>query len=865
MHSPTPLWQRAGLRAALLLTTLVTTAQNPAVLNFQGRVAVDGVPFTGTGQFKFSLVDPAGTTFWSSAPDAHPADGVPDAVLSLEVSKGLYSVPLGDHMPALAPELFTAHPELALRVWFDDGVHGSQQLVPDQRLTAVPFALQSASATTAQNFHGTITAAQIQGTLNDTQLPATTVRLDSSPVFTGTVTASAFHGAGAVPWVRVDAADVESQPNNGYLADRDEGLVTLHLPTTAHVGDVVRISGAGQGGWRIVGEFLRRLRGVDPGREWETVLENRRWTAIASSADGTKLLAAESGGALWTSTDAGVTWQARTPAQSWVAVASSVDGRRLAAAVADGQIWVSVNSGATWAPHDQARRWRSLASSANGQRLIASTDPVRNTSGLTENGRVWWSADGGQHWTAGPPLNGRASVACSANADRLFAAEFGGAVWISEDGGGSWKAHAGTQNWAAIAASEEGTTLLAATADGSLRLSVDAGATWAPTGPSHPWAAVASSADGQRFVAAELSGRLWISVDGGRTWEAREQDRVWVGVAMAPAGHLLLGLEDGRAPIHLSRAQVRGNSGQMADTIYLGQGEWMPFHYAKVGPDGNLDLSTLPSIPAESITSGFLSPARFPQIPFSKLDETEFPAAYIPTDLPGLREFSGSVTIGERLREPAPLGIRRDTANSNFGYCLSLHDHTGEAWWKIGADNQGRFSIGAAGRRDYDLAIDRTTGHVGLGDTPDADHQLRVAGGFAASGDGNFGGSVYSRGVLLISDARMKTAVTPLTDSLQRVESLRGVSFEWREPTPGAAEPDGRQLGFIAQELAQVLPELVHTNREGFLSVNYSGVTPVLVEAVKELHREFADQLAIREERLRKLQARLARLEEEKP
>lgn len=865
MRSPQSLWRQAGPLTAILLTSLLATAENPTVLNFQGRLAVNGVPFSGTGRFKFSLVDPAGTTFWLSAPDSQPADGEPDEGLPLEVNKGLYSVRLGEAMAALPPGLFAEHPDLALRVWFDDGVHGGQQLAPDQRLAAVPFALQSVSAVTAQNFRGTLPAAQIQGTLSETQLPDTVARLDSSPVFTGTVTATAFQGAGAVPWTKVDAADVDARPNNGYLADRDEGPVTLHLPTQARVGDVLRISGTGQGGWRIVGNHLHHLQGVAPGTDWETILENHRWAAVASSADGTKLVAAESGGLLWTSVDAGTTWEARASAQTWSAVASSADGRRLVAAVTDGQIWISVNSGATWTPQAQARRWRSVASSANGQRLVAATEPARNLSGLNEKGQVWFSVDGGLHWTAGPELNGRGSVACSVNADRLIAAEFGGAVWISEDGGEHWSSRGSPGTWVSVAASEEGTTLLAAPSTGSLRLSVDAGATWNPTGPSRAWSAVASSANGQRFVAAELSGRIWISLDGGQNWDPREQDRVWMGVAMASAGHLILGIEDGRAPLHLSREQFSGASGQIAEAIYLGAGQWMALPYAKVGPDGKISLAMLPEIPAEHITSGILPLSVIPKIPFSKLTDSEFRAELIPNVLPGLREFTGSVSVGTELRDSAPLGIRRDHANANFGYCLSLHDHNGEAWWKLGADNQARFSIGAAGRRDYDLSIDRATGHVGIGDTPDSDHRLRVAGDFEATGDGNIGGSVYSRGVLLISDARLKTSVTPLTDSLRRIEALRGVSFEWREPASTAIEPTGRQLGFIAQELAPILPELVHTNREGFLSVNYSGVTPVLVEAVKELHRDFTAQMATREQRLKELQARLARLEEDQP
>jgi hypothetical protein len=66
-------------------------------------------------------------TFWRNAPDTSPADGEPDAAVSLPVSKGLYSVLLGDtsraNMAALPAGVF-ASPDVRLRVWFNDGTHG---------------------------------------------------------------------------------------------------------------------------------------------------------------------------------------------------------------------------------------------------------------------------------------------------------------------------------------------------------------------------------------------------------------------------------------------------------------------------------------------------------------------------------------------------------------------------------------------------------------------------------------------------------------------------------------------------------------------------------------------------------------------
>ncbi len=65
------------------------------------------------------------------------------------------------------------------------------------------------------------------------------------------------------------------------------------------------------------------------------------------------------------------------------------------------------------------------------------------------------------------------------------------------------------------------------------------------------------------------------------------------------------------------------------------------------------------------------------------------------------------------------------------------------------------------------------------------------------------------------------------------VRRLRGVSWEWREDVQ--SEHSGKDMGVIAQEVEEVFPELVHTDEDGYKSVNYAGLIAPLIEAVKEL------------------------------
>src|SRR4029450_5650422 len=151
------------LALAAIISTSALQAEVPQLLNYQGRVAVDAVNFEGTGQFKFALVNADGTTtFWSND-DTSVAGSEPAAGVALTVSKGLYSVLIGDtalaNMSAIPSGAF-AETDVRLRVWFDDGVNGSQLLTPHQRLAPAAY-LASGAVTSAAIADGAIVGAKI--------------------------------------------------------------------------------------------------------------------------------------------------------------------------------------------------------------------------------------------------------------------------------------------------------------------------------------------------------------------------------------------------------------------------------------------------------------------------------------------------------------------------------------------------------------------------------------------------------------------------------------------------------------------------------------------------------------------------------
>jgi hypothetical protein len=172
-------YARAGLLFWLVASGLGTTqAAVPQQLNHQGRVAVNGVNFDGTGQFKFALVNANGsTTYWSNDGSSS-AGSQPSSHVTLAVTKGLYSVLLGDttltNMTAL-PSSALDHEDVRLRIWFNDGSsRGFQLITPDQRLAALPYALLAAKATSTIGFDGSL-AGDVTGPQGATSITPSTV------------------------------------------------------------------------------------------------------------------------------------------------------------------------------------------------------------------------------------------------------------------------------------------------------------------------------------------------------------------------------------------------------------------------------------------------------------------------------------------------------------------------------------------------------------------------------------------------------------------------------------------------------------------------------------------------------------------
>ncbi|MDD5078675.1 MAG: tail fiber domain-containing protein [Candidatus Omnitrophica bacterium] len=129
-------------------------------------------------------------------------------------------------------------------------------------------------------------------------------------------------------------------------------------------------------------------------------------------------------------------------------------------------------------------------------------------------------------------------------------------------------------------------------------------------------------------------------------------------------------------------------------------------------------------------------------------------------------------------------------------------------------------------------------GNVGIG-TLVPGYTLSVAGTIYANG------STITAGSTTWSDIRLKKDIEPIDNVIKRLCGIRGVYYSWKDNEFTKNFPKGRQIGIIAQNMEDVFPELVTTDKNGYKSIAYDKFTAVLLEAVKEQERKIFEQQEI--------------------
>lgn len=258
------------------------------------------------------------------------------------------------------------------------------------------------------------------------------------------------------------------------------------------------------------------------GQNWTlTAAPVKNWSAVASSADGGKLIAAINNGGIYISTNSGATWYlSGAPTRSWYSIASSSNSSNLVASATGATspgIYTSTNIGATWTYQTNLFYVRTVATSTNGMNLLAGNWGPGNIYTSTNYGATWQKTTAPQgYWTAS---------ACSADGSKLFVGQ-GGSAYGSTNAGFTWNKintnDLDSSGSVGMGCSADGNVLMLVAAGGSfgggIYVSTNGGSTWKTNIVANGFlASVAVSADGRRGVAPDV-GLNYFSADAGQTW-----------------------------------------------------------------------------------------------------------------------------------------------------------------------------------------------------------------------------------------------------------------------------------------------------------------------------------------------------------
>lgn len=158
----------------------------------------------------------------------------------------------------------------------------------------------------------------------------------------------------------------------------------------------------------------------------------------------------------------------------------------------------------------------------------------------------------------------------------------------------------------------------------------------------------------------------------------------------------------------------------------------------------------------------------------------------------------------------------------NFGWLFATDPYPGGRC-NFSESSDCVFSVTVVDQIEDDMTIAVSNGRVGIG-TIQPREKLEVVGNIC-----------YTGTIGACSDKRYKKDFASLENSLDKVMQLNGLYYNWKqEQFPEREFTDERQIGVIAQEVEALFPEIVLTGDDGYKSVDYGKLTPILLEAIKE-------------------------------
>ena len=273
---------------------------------------------------------------------------------------------------------------------------------------------------------------------------------------------------------------------------------------------------------------------------------------------------------------------------------------------------------------------------------------------------------------------------------------------------------------------------------------------------------------------------------------------------------------------------------------------------------GELAVARIPDLSADKITSGTLNVNRIPDLSADKITSGELAVARIP-DLSADKITSGTLNVN-RISNLSADKITSGTLNVNRIPNLSADKITsgiisgtltvnGLKVWPLNNDNYlqmrtnsftgGYAGISLAHPNDlygWSLRVGAAENRFFISHITSGDFINIVE--IDRDGNAKFKGTVENRASISSSDAKLKKNIQQIENGLQKILSLRGVTFQWKEDQP--SPPTDRQLGLIAQEVETIFPEVVQMGDDGMRTINYSGLIAPMIEAIKQQQEQIS-------------------------
>jgi hypothetical protein len=167
------------------------------------------------------------------------------------------------------------------------------------------------------------------------------------------------------------------------------------------------------------------------------------------------------------------------------------------------------------------------------------------------------------------------------------------------------------------------------------------------------------------------------------------------------------------------------------------------------------------------------------------------------------------------------------TANS-----ITLGTHTtGNYVQSVTGDTTNGLTVAGSGLESADITLT-----LAQGIKTDSNPQFNSLGiGTAAS---TTAGEIRATGDITAyysSDIRLKENVTPIQNALEKVNQISGNTYDWKEGYEDVHSHKGNDVGVIAQEIEEILPQIITNRDNGYKAVQYEKIIPLLIEAIKEL------------------------------